>query len=189
VLATDVALRTISEALTKAACRLLELEPMELQAEYRPALTAAGRDGIEAEIIPVRHASWRSRLYETRRCARASVFREALAILEKCPDDCDRSCYRCLRSYKNKFEHDLLDRQLGASLLRFLLDGTEPELDPNRVAYSTDLLINDLERQGIDGLVLERNRSVHVPGIGDVNVPIFATTKLKQEFILALHGR
>ena len=50
LLATDVALRTISEALTKAACSRLELEANELQAEYRPALTAAGRDGREAEI-------------------------------------------------------------------------------------------------------------------------------------------
>ena len=152
VLATDVALRTISEALTKAACRLLELEPMELQAEYRPALTAAGRDGIEAEIYLYDTLPGGAGFTKRVGALGLPVFREALAILEKCPDDCDRSCYRCLRSYKNKFEHDLLDRQLGASLLRFLLDGTEPELDPNRVAYSTDLLINDLERQGIDGL-------------------------------------
>src|SRR5207237_9504101 len=50
LLATDVALRTISEALTKAACTRLELEARELQAEYRPALTPAGRGGEEAEI-------------------------------------------------------------------------------------------------------------------------------------------
>ena len=40
LLATDVALRTISEALTKAACARLELEANELQAEYRPAVTS-----------------------------------------------------------------------------------------------------------------------------------------------------
>ncbi|GAB1482147.1 hypothetical protein MASR2M78_09620 [Treponema sp.] len=39
LLATDVALRTICEALTKAACTRLELEANELQAEYRPAFT------------------------------------------------------------------------------------------------------------------------------------------------------
>jgi hypothetical protein len=50
VLATDVALRTLCEAITKAACGKLELEANELQAEYRPALTAAGRDGSEAEL-------------------------------------------------------------------------------------------------------------------------------------------
>ena len=93
-----------SEALTKAACRLLELDPNELQAEYRPALTDAGRRGQEAEIY----------LYDTlsggagfaRRVGELglAVFEEALRILEACPERCDRSCYRCWRSYKNKFE-------------------------------------------------------------------------------------
>ena len=50
LLSTDVALRTVCEALTAAACALLELEPTELQAEYRPALTEAGQLGHEAEI-------------------------------------------------------------------------------------------------------------------------------------------
>ena len=35
---TDVALRTVSEALAKAASQLLEIEPGELMAEYRPRL-------------------------------------------------------------------------------------------------------------------------------------------------------
>jgi len=48
MLATDVALRTLAEALTKAGCGLLGLEAQELQAEYRPALTEAGRQGREA---------------------------------------------------------------------------------------------------------------------------------------------
>ena len=84
LLATDVALRTVSEALTKAACGLLELEPKELQAEYRPALTPAGRDGMEAEIY----------IYDTlpggagfaRRVGELGlpVFERALAILESC---------------------------------------------------------------------------------------------------------
>ena len=49
-LATDIALRTVSEAVSKAACLLLELEPSELQAEYRPALTALGKAGKQIEI-------------------------------------------------------------------------------------------------------------------------------------------
>ena len=132
VLPTNVALRTISEALTVAACRLLELDPNELQAEYRPALTDLGRAGLEAEIY----------LYDTlpggagfaRRVGELglAVFEEALQILEACPEGCDRSCYRCLRSYKNKFEHDLLDRHLGASLLRYLIFGSDPTMDGKR---------------------------------------------------------
>jgi ATP-dependent helicase YprA (DUF1998 family) len=188
LLATDVALRTISEALTKAACGKLELEVRELQAEYRPALTADGREGREAEIY----------LYDTlpggagfaKRVGqlKLEVFAEALRILENCPDSCDRSCYRCLRSYKNKFEHDLLDRHLGAGLLRFALDGSRPTLDPGRLARSTNLLSQDLERHGLEGLRLELSKSVAVPGLGDVIVPILATNGRGARFVIGLHG-
>ncbi|MCI0559617.1 MAG: hypothetical protein MN733_14080, partial [Nitrososphaera sp.] len=50
LLATDVALRTLCEALTAAGCTRLELEETELQAEHRPALTQAGWHGNEVEI-------------------------------------------------------------------------------------------------------------------------------------------
>jgi hypothetical protein len=48
---TDVALRTLSEALAKTACLMLEIEPGELLAEYRPGLTSGGQTGLEAEIF------------------------------------------------------------------------------------------------------------------------------------------
>ena len=48
---TNVALRTVSEALAKAACLLLEIEGGELMAEFRPALTPEGKRGSEAEIF------------------------------------------------------------------------------------------------------------------------------------------
>ena len=188
LLATDVALRTISEALTKAACRSLELETNELQAEYRPALTAPGREGRQAEIF----------LYDTlpggagfaKRVGELglAVFEEALQILEECPDDCDRSCYRCLRSYKNKFEHDLLDRHLGASLLRFLIHGTDPTIDPGRLESSTTLLFEDLRRQDLDGVTVERNHIMALPGLDVVSAPIYVKRADGREFIIGLHG-
>jgi hypothetical protein len=189
LLSTDVALRTLSEAITKAACSMLELEANELQAEYRPALTPAGRDGHEAEIY----------LYDTlpggagfsRRVGELglTVFEEALRILESCPDDCDRSCYRCLRSYKNKFEHDLLDRQVGASLLRFLIHGTYPTLDARRLYASTQLLFEDLRRQNLEGLSVECSKALDVPGIGVVTAPIFVTRLADGAgFVIGLHS-
>ena len=48
---TDVALRTVSEAIAKAGSQMLEIEPGELMAEYRPSLTPEGRDGLKAEIF------------------------------------------------------------------------------------------------------------------------------------------
>jgi len=187
-LATDVALRTVSEALTKAACIRLGLEAQELQAEYRPALTQAGKDGREAEIY----------VYDTlpggagfvRRVGELGldIFEAALRILEQCRENCDRSCYRCLRSYKNKFEHDLLDRHLGASLLRFLIHGTYPELDPDRLTASTDLLFEDLRRQRLEGVAIERNRVLTLPGLGTVTAPIYAKRADGSEFVIGLYG-
>jgi hypothetical protein len=188
MLATDVALRTVCEALSKAACARLELEAKELQAEYRPALTEAGRDGREAEIY----------LYDTlpggagfaKRVGGLglAVFEEALKVLEECPANCDRSCYRCLRSYKNKFEHDLLDRHVGASLLRFALTSAPPKLNPERLSRSTDLLFEDLERQGLAGVQLERGKVIVAPGLGNVQAPILATNKLGAQYVIGLHG-
>jgi len=178
----------VSEALSKAACARLQLEAKELQAEYRPALTAAGREGREAEIY----------LYDTlpggagfaQQVGKLGivVFHDALQILENCPDGCDRSCYRCLRSYKNKFEHDLLDRYLGASLLRFVLTGAEPTLDAARLERSTDLLFQDLERHGVEGLQLERKAVVQVPGLTEVVAPILASNGAGNRFVIGLHG-
>jgi ATP-dependent helicase YprA (DUF1998 family) len=188
LLATDVALRTISEALTKAACQRLELEPNELQAEYRPALTPAGREGREAEIYLYDTLSGGAGFAQRVGHLGLSVFEDALTVLQQCPASCDRSCYRCLRSYKNKFEHDLLDRHVGASLLRFILHNEVPAVSPERLDRSTDLLLNDLERQGVDGLTLARNAPVTVPGLPEVVAPILATTATGKRMIIALHG-
>lgn len=188
VLATDVALRTICEAVTKAACARLGLEANELQAEYRPALTPEGRAGLEAEIyiydtLPG-GAGFAKRVGEIG----LPVFEDALKLLDQCRDNCDRSCYRCLRSYKNKFEHDLLDRHLGASLLRFVLHNAAPALSPDRVARSTDLLFEDLDRQGIEGLSIERDKKISVAGLGDVVAPILVTNASGTHFAIGLHG-
>lgn len=188
VLATDVALRTICEAVTKAACARLELEANELQAEYRPALTPEGRAGREAEIYIYDTLPGGAGFAKRVGDIGLPIFEDALKLLEVCPDNCDRSCYRCLRSYKNKFEHDLLDRHLGASLLRFVLNNAAPTLSADRVARSTNLLFEDLDRQDIEGLALERDKKISVAGLGDVVAPILVTNASGVQFAIGLHG-
>jgi Lhr-like helicase len=189
LLATDVVLRTISEALTLAGTKILDLEPSELQAEYRPALTAKGREGKEVEIF----------LYDTlpggagfaRRVGDSGlkVFAKALSILEDCPGKCDFSCYRCLRSFKNKLEHDLLDRHLGVSLLRYVLTGAVPTIHEDRLEQSTEMLFQDLERQGLGEIEFERNRVITVPGLPEAVAPIYARRKKDNVgFVIFLHN-
>ena len=145
---TDVALRTVSEALAKAASQLLEIEPGELMAEYRPSLTPEGREGLKAEIFLYDTlpggAGFASQLVE---CSK-KLLQRALKLVKTCPENCDASCYRCLRSFKNKFEHQLLDRHVAAELLEYLLTGALPEFNAQRLKDSTALLYRDLLRQG-----------------------------------------
>jgi hypothetical protein len=188
LLATEVAMRTLCEALSKAACLKLELEATEIQAEFRPALNGRGSEGLEAEIY----------LYDTlpggagfvRQAGRLGLqlFEEALRILEQCPDDCDSACYRCLRSYKNKFEHHLLDRHIAASLLRYLLYGDLPTLNPARAEHSTNLLFNDLERQSAPGVEFKHNATIVVPGLGEITAPILAIRDNGAQTIIDVSG-
>jgi hypothetical protein len=186
-LATEVVLRTLSEALTIAATSRLEIEASELQAEYRPALTQGGHEGLEAEIY----------IYDTlaggagfaRRIGElgAVVFEDTIHLLEGCPANCDSSCYRCLRSFKNRFEHSLLDRQLAASLLRYLVHGEEPVLDKARLEHAADRLFEDLSRQGRGDLELSRNALVEIPGIGALEAPILVRSG-GRDYIVGVHG-
>lgn len=185
---TDVALRTVSEALAKAACGILQIEAGELMAEYRPALTQAGMVGLEAEIF----------LYDTlpggagfagQLAGRGiELFQEALTLLKTCPENCDASCYRCLRSFKNKFEHGLLDRHVGAELLEFLITDQMQPFSPSRVAASTRVLLLDLERRTDTGIVYEADAAVEVQGMGDVMVPILATLPDGRKYVIAITG-
>jgi ATP-dependent helicase YprA (DUF1998 family) len=184
---TDVALRTASEALAKAAAQLLEIEPGELLAEFRPALTKRGTSGLEAEIF----------LYDTlpggagfasQLAGRGEeLFRLALKLVKTCPEDCDASCYRCLRSFKNKFEHSLLDRHVGAELLEYLVTGDLPLFDSRRVSRSAELLANDIVRND-PSLRVERDVSIVVPKIGRLTAPIEITRSDGVSFVVIVHG-
>lgn len=185
-LATNIALRTLADAITIAGSQALEIEPGELQAEFRPALNPHGHAGLEAEIY----------VYDTlaggagfaRRIGDMGIrlFEDALRLLEACPSECDRSCYRCLRSFKNRFEHELLDRHVAASLLRYLLREEEPALMKSRLEASTDRLFEDLERQGLEGVQFGRNTRMELTGIGTIEAPISCRHR-GGELIIGLH--
>lgn len=183
---TAVALRTVSEALAKAACQLLEIESGELMAEFRPALTPGGTSGLEAEIFLYDTlpggAGFSSQLSDRG----VELFQRALYLMKTCPAHCDASCYRCLRSFKNKFEHGLLDRHVGAQLLEYLLNGEQLEFNADRLRTSAEFLFNDLLRQGVGGVQFELNAPFAAPA-GTLTAPIMATTA-SGRYVIALSG-
>jgi hypothetical protein len=186
--ATQIALRTLSEALTKAACDVLGIEPNELQAEFRPALTELGSEGKQVEIYLYDTLPGGAGFAKQVRDRGPEILAKALEVLEKCPANCERSCYRCLRSYKNKFEHDLLDRFVGAFLLKYLLTGVQPEWDAGSIRKSLDLLSNDLQRQNLKGISISRDKRIEVPGFGPVVAPIYISLSDGSERIVDLTG-
>ncbi|MBV8548634.1 MAG: DEAD/DEAH box helicase [Alphaproteobacteria bacterium] len=186
---THIALRTLSEALALSACRMLEIEPGEIMAEYRPALTPRGPSGHEAEIFLYDTlpggAGFTSQLVGNT----ARLFGLAEEILTGCEGHCQSSCYRCLRSFTNKFEHAMLDRHIGAALLAYLLRGELPTLGQSRVDASAGLLEKDLRRRADQGLVYETGMPVTLPGGGTVTAPLLATrTRDNRQFAIALSG-
>jgi len=184
---TDVALRTASEALAKAAAKILEIEPGELLAEYRPALTEPGTKGLEAEIF----------LYDTLPGGAGfagqlaghgeELLSVALTLLKTCPENCDASCYRCLRSFKNKFEHSLLDRHVGAQLIEFLMVGEVLPFDSQRLVKSTELVANDITRNRPE-LKVETSAEIKI-GKSNIGVaPIKITRPDGSEFVVVVAG-
>lgn len=187
-LSSQVALRTVAEALTIAATTRLEIEANELQAEFRPALTPWGGHGREAEIYLYDTLAGGAGFTQQVSELGVEVFELALERLERCPADCDESCYRCLRSFRNRFEHTHLDRHVGASLLRYLLYGTLPALSPKRLERSAEKLYEYLVQSDRKGVHFERNVTVDVAGIGSVLVPILATKNSGARVLVAVHG-
>jgi hypothetical protein len=172
-LPTEVALRTLSEALARGACDVLDLEPGEIHADFRAALTDNGQSGLESEVYlydTLPGGAGFARLAGERA---GEVFQTALAALDGC--NCDVSCYKCLRSFKNKFEHDRLDRHVGADLLRYLIHGTRPVLAASRADRARETLAEDLRRQGGGRLTVECDVAIDVPTIGPVTLPILVT--------------
>ena len=184
---TSVAMRTVSEALARAACDLLEIEANEMMAEFRPALTPAGKRGLEAEIFLYDTlpggAGFSSRLAD---CG-LDLFHRALSLMKGCGEKCDTSCYRCLRSFKNKFEHSFLDRHVGVELLEFLLNGRSSGFSPERLRASTALLYSDLRRQVAEDLQFELHGAVETDTGGTIVAPILARSA-ERRYIIALSG-
>jgi hypothetical protein len=181
---SKVALRTLSEALKKAACTMLELEEQELEAEFRLAFTEDGRNGLEAEIYLYDTLPGGAGFTKRMGDLGLDVFTEALKVLTECPEKCDLSCYRCLRSYKNKFKHQWLDRHLGSNLLKYLLSGKFTS-DSGRLNSSAKLLYEDLDRQGKE-FTITLNKTISPPGFSQLMIPIHIRRLDGQEFAIIL---
>jgi hypothetical protein len=117
-----------------------------------------------------------------------SLFEKALEILKSCAGNCDRSCYRCLRSYKNKFDHEYLDRYVGVALLQYLMDDTLPAWNNSRVDASRQILFEDLRRQEQPGIRFLRDQPVPLGPQSSVVAPIALESQGEIKAIIEVSG-
>lgn len=157
-----IVLTTIAEALSIAAAGLLDVDAADIGGGHRAALNEGGARGSEVEVF----------LYDTapggagfvRAAARdpKALLKGALDLLEGCK--CSSSCYECLRSHKNRWDHADLDRYLGATFLRHILYGERPWVPDVVEKRLLDLLATDL---------IDKGERVERPSEGELRLPDF----------------
>jgi hypothetical protein len=121
-----IVLTTVAEALASAAAKILDIEESDIGAEFRVAMTSGGRTGKQVEVYLYDLTPGGAGFVRSAAANPQRLFKETLARLESC--DCTHSCYKCLRSYKNKWDHKYLDRNLGAAFIRHIIHGEAPTL-------------------------------------------------------------
>jgi len=101
----------LGEALRIGSARVLEMETEDLQLLPLPQADGSyhlflydpmpGGSGLLSQLI----AQWET------------ILENAMQSLSQCPAECLASCYYCMRTYRNIFYHDLLDRHIAVHLL------------------------------------------------------------------------
>jgi hypothetical protein len=142
-----IVLTTIAEALSTAAAALLDVDPSDIGGGHRAALNEGGARGSEVEVFLYDNAPGGAGFVRAAARDPESLLRQALALLENCT--CSSSCYACLRSHKNRWDHADLDRHLGASFLRHILFGERPWIPDKVEDRLLDLLATDLRDAGV----------------------------------------
>lgn len=159
---TTIAARSAVEALRRAACLLEDLEPNDIDGDFRFAPGDGTRQFVDLYLYD--QAAGGAGFVKAAARDPQRLVDAALQLLDGCT--CDDSCYQCLRSYKNRYDHALFDRHIGADLLRACFMGSPLSIDSAREEYALKRLASDLEESGaavrrVDGgLILADGRVI-----------------------------
>lgn len=160
--ATIIAAKSAVEALIRAASR--DLEPGDIDGDYRFAPGRSANTHLDLYIYD--QAAGGAGFVKAAAADPEALVRAALEVLDDCT--CEDSCYQCLRSYKNRFDHGQLDRRLGADLLRACFLGLEPRVSVDWATAALTRLADDVSDAGGDyarqpgGLLNEQGRAIVV---------------------------
>ena len=156
-----IVLTTVAEALAAAAAKVLDIEASDIGAEFRVAMTPEGRTGRDVEVYLYDLTPGGAGFVRAAAGGPIRLFSTALERLESC--SCTHSCYQCLRSYKNKWDHKYLDRKLGAAFIRHVVLGEQPTIAEEDEDRLLDALRVDLAEAGHDVIALDGG--LRLPGL------------------------
>jgi len=139
-----IAARSAVEALRRAACKLEDLEPNDIDGDFRFAPASDDQQFIDLYLYD--QAAGGAGFVKAASRDPQRLVEKAIALLDDCT--CDDSCYQCLRSYKNRFDHAMFDRFTGGDLLKACFAGTPLAISNRREDEALDRLARDLEDSG-----------------------------------------
>lgn len=124
--------------LAHAATLELQVDPGELQVGVRPVRRPGPGFRLHGEVFLFDDvpggAGYARAIHDNLK----SILDKALVLGEHCPNlDCGGACYHCLYDYRNQYLHPLLDRELGAAVLRYVLKREQPKLAPTVVEHAS----------------------------------------------------
>tara|TARA_B100001142_G_scaffold221360_1_gene219551 strand:- start:1147 stop:6846 length:5700 start_codon:yes stop_codon:yes gene_type:complete len=126
--AAQSAIEAMIQAIVTSKYVPLDIDPSEISGHHRVLFgQGINQDEIYLEMYLFDTASGGAGFSSLINDNFEDVVDAAIEILDGC--SCDSSCHKCLRNYSNKFYHSSLNRMWGSALLRFIQDGSIPELD------------------------------------------------------------
>src|SRR5205823_3191260 len=119
-----IAMSSLTEALTRATCEVLEIEAGEVLGGFRRGFTSEGPEPDALEVFLYDQLAGGAGYVVEANARLPEILDKAKALLSHAStggdlpsEPCDRACYGCLLSFKNSHEHHLLDRKLALDLL------------------------------------------------------------------------
>lgn len=159
-----ISLTTVAQALAICAADKLEIDRSNIGAEYRAAQTDRGRSGAEVDVYLYDTTPGGAGFVRAAVTDPESLLRQAIELLDGC--DCESSCYKCLRSYGNRFLHQDLDREIGGALLKHVLGIQQrPCLDEDTEKQLLNMIAVDL--RDMDHDVEQRPGCLVITSMGD----------------------
>jgi len=164
----DDFVRTLGKALLAGAQELLEIEPDEIA-------FMSHRDGTDGWSIALYETSPGGSGYLSELAGQLGAWARA-SHGRLFGHGCDRACYRCLKSYRNQFDHAKLDKELVRGLL-FALSGvgtaatTQGGHAGDGMRGTRDWLAANLEAVATTGTPIERALETAIRVDGRIPMP------------------